>query len=275
MPPLPLLPEDCLLATLELNLDGGDNTVFLKGGDGTGAALCDLFDPFGDPLLFTYPFQVDTIFGPVDNPRPVTIITGPGNDNIVGSECSDTIQSGGGNDFVDGNGPDVADFNCFQDDILAEYTLGDFGIGDLLDLSDITVDVTVVVNEDGSLTITGLTGVTVVGVEGIITGSGNDTLTGNSQGNLLGGGAGNDTISGLDGDDVLLGGDGDDTLLGGLVDDCVIRCAVNDILDENAPLHADGEPTYSRWLRRGCARLRPARPVRLRCAHDSTVFTSV
>ena len=35
------------------------------------------------------------------------IVTGPGNDNIVGTECSDTIRPGGGNDFVDGNGPDV------------------------------------------------------------------------------------------------------------------------------------------------------------------------
>ena len=31
---------------LELNLDGGDNMVFLKGGDGTGAAICDVI--FGD-----------------------------------------------------------------------------------------------------------------------------------------------------------------------------------------------------------------------------------
>ena len=84
----------------------------------------------------------------------------------------------------------------------------------------------------------------MIGIEGIITGSGNDTLTGNSLSNLLGGGAGNDTISGLGGDDVLLGGDGDDTLLGGLGNDCVIGGAGNDILDENAPVDADGVPTY-------------------------------
>ena len=98
-------------------------------------------------------------------------------------------------------------------------------------------------NEDGTITITGSTTV-VIGIEGIITGSGNDTLTGNSFSNLLGGGAGNDTISGLGGSDVLLGGDGDDTLLGGLGNDCVIGGAGNDTLDENAPVDADGVPTY-------------------------------
>ncbi len=98
-------------------------------------------------------------------------------------------------------------------------------------------------NEDGTITITGSTTV-VIGIEGIITGSGNDTLTGNSLSNLLGGGAGNDTISGLGGSDVLLGGDGDDTLLGGLGNDCVVGGAGNDILDENAPVDADGVPTY-------------------------------
>ena len=40
------------------------------------------------------------------------------------------------------------------------------------------------------------------------------------------------------------GGGGDDTLAGGLGDDCVVGGAGNDILDENAPLKADGTPDY-------------------------------
>ena len=55
-----------------------------------------------------------------DNPLPVTDRHGFGDDNDHREECSDTIRPGGGNDFVDGNGPDVAGLNCFQDDILAE-----------------------------------------------------------------------------------------------------------------------------------------------------------
>ncbi len=98
-------------------------------------------------------------------------------------------------------------------------------------------------NEDGTITITGSTTV-VIGIEGIITGSGNDTLTGNSLSNLLGGGAGNDTISGLGG-----------TMSCSAVT-VTTRCSVvwatiassvvpaTTSLDENAPVDADGVPTY-------------------------------
>ena len=147
----------------------------------------------------------------MQGPLGLTITAGSGDDDIIGGLGSDYINPGTGNDFVDGNGPNVGNFNCFQDDILGEYGLSPFFTGDIIDLSGITTDVVVVINEDGSITITGAT-VVVLGIEGIITGSGNDTLTGNSRSNLLGGGAGNDTINGLGGDDVLVGGDGDDTL---------------------------------------------------------------
>ena len=53
--------------------------------------------------------------------------TGRGNDTIIGSECSDFIQPGGGNDFVDGNGPDFAQACAFQDDILATWSFFLFG----------------------------------------------------------------------------------------------------------------------------------------------------
>ncbi len=119
--------EDCFVGALDLNLDGGDNAVFLKGGDGTGAALCDLFDPFGDPDCLSIRPGGRSIVVLVD-PRPVTIITGPGMTTSSGVSVLTRSGPGGGNDFVDGNGPDVAVFNCFQDDILAEYTLVDFAL---------------------------------------------------------------------------------------------------------------------------------------------------
>ena len=103
----------CFVWALDLQLDGGDNVVFLKGGDGTGFAICDLgINIFSDGF--------DT------NPFPVTISTGTGNDTIIGSECSDIIQPGGGNDFVDGNGPDISVACAFQDDVLGEWSFIDF-----------------------------------------------------------------------------------------------------------------------------------------------------
>ena len=99
-----------------------------------------------DPL-----FPTELVFGPLG----LTITAGSGDDDIIGGLGSDFINPGTGNDFVDGNGPNVGNFNCFQDDILGEYGLSPFFTGDIIDLSGITTDVTVVINEDGSITITG------------------------------------------------------------------------------------------------------------------------
>lgn len=52
-------------------------------------------------------------------------------------------------------------------------------------------------------------------IENAITGSGNDSVTGNSAANVLDSGGGNDTLLGHAGNDTLLGGGGEDRLEGG------------------------------------------------------------
>jgi Ca2+-binding RTX toxin-like protein len=136
------------------------------------------------------------------------------------------LIGGPGVDVVQGNGPSNP-VGCFQNDILGQYealTGGDFG--DVVDLSDEAGPLTIVFNADGSISITPSPADFVSGVEGVIGSAGNDTITGNANDNFLGGGG------------------GDDTLAGGLGDDCVVGGAGNDILDENAPLKADGTPDY-------------------------------
>lgn len=54
---------------------------------------------------------------------------------------------------------------------------------------------------------------TLIGVENIVGGSGNDTLIGDANINKLSGGLGNDTLTGGAGADELDGGDGDDTII--------------------------------------------------------------
>jgi Ca2+-binding RTX toxin-like protein len=56
---------------------------------------------------------------------------------------------------------------------------------------------------------------TLIGIENITGGSGNDTLTGDQNSNRLIGGQGDDSIFGAGGDDTLEAGDGNDTLDGG------------------------------------------------------------
>ncbi|MDJ0719124.1 MAG: S8 family serine peptidase [Prochloraceae cyanobacterium] len=58
-------------------------------------------------------------------------------------------------------------------------------------------------------------GITISGVEDVITGDGNDTITGNNVNNTIEGNNGNDVLYGNNGNDVLYGGVGDDTFTGG------------------------------------------------------------
>jgi len=213
------------IAFVSVDLGGGDDYVNGKGGDGTGA-----------------PTSVDLLLN-----------GGPGDDTIIGGLGADTIIPGGGNDFVDGNAPFLADVFGLQDDVLAGWFCAAFN-ADIVDFSTETGPLTIVINADGSLAVTGVTG-TFLNVEGVIGSQGNDTITGNNNDNVLVGAGGNDTISGLGGDDCLDGDNvnlfatnagtpGDDNLAGGLGDDIVLGGPANDTLDENAPVDASGAPTY-------------------------------
>jgi Ca2+-binding RTX toxin-like protein len=97
---------------------------------------------------------------------------------LTGTEGNDVLQGGAGNDTINGgNGFDIADFTGISGDIVAD--LG--GV--------VTIDA---VNAD-----------TLTGIEGLVGGSGDDTLIGNGIANYLDGGAGENTLTGGGGDDVF------------------------------------------------------------------------
>jgi Ca2+-binding RTX toxin-like protein len=66
--------------------------------------------------------------------------------------------------------------------------------------------------------------------EAVITGSGNDTLTGSAGADSLTAGAGNDSLSGGDGNDSITGDVGNDTIDAGLGQDTVTAGAGNDLI---------------------------------------------
>jgi Ca2+-binding RTX toxin-like protein len=97
---------------------------------------------------------------------------------------------------------------------------------DTRDLSNISANTTVVLDSTGGTVINVPNGkVTLTGtVNNFTTGAGNDSISGNNNGDILDGGAGNDTIRGGTGNDFLIGGAGTDRLTGGLGDDtCIFR----------------------------------------------------
>ncbi len=156
----------------------------------------------------------------------MTAPTSGGSDLLVGGEGNDHMQGGAGDDefrFMPGWGNDIV----YEDDDNGFDTLNFRSETD-----PVTADMTVVFGNTATTATDGTNLVTHTGtfVERIITGTGNDTYTGNDEDNVMEGSEGNDTFHGGGGDDEISGGDGNDTIFGETGDDELFGNAGNDLL---------------------------------------------
>ncbi|MEK0162464.1 Hint domain-containing protein [Phaeobacter sp. A36a-5a] len=144
-----------------------------------------------------------------------TIDGGIGNDVLSGGAGADTIDGGTGDDVLDGGGgADTIDGGSGNDTLLANFGADTFIGGAGIDTYDIVNSDASYVNFNIDLTTgTDQHGNTYSGIENILGGTANDSLTGDGANNLLDGGAGADTISGGTGADSLSGGDDADTFV--------------------------------------------------------------
>lgn len=183
-------------------LEGGAGADTIDGGDGVDT----LYGDDGEDALYGGSGR-DTVYG------------GTGNDQLYGGANADALYGNAGNDTLFGGGDDGT-----GDDVL--YGGADF---DFVSYSGVAAGVTV------SLA----TGVASGGdgnqdifeIEGVIGGSGADTITGSDEANYLDGAAGADSISGGVGNDTLYGGADADTLLGGVDNDILFGGSGADSLD--------------------------------------------
>lgn len=130
---------------------------------------------------------------------------GAGNDTLTGGRLGDEFAGGTGNDTINGQGGD--------DDLT-----GDAG-ADLLDGGGQTDIVRYPIPDRVVVTLDDVAndgrpgeGDNVRAVETVITGSGDDSVTGSSANETLDGGAGNDSLNPGTGNDVVRGGAGDDLI---------------------------------------------------------------
>ncbi len=151
-------------------------------------------EPEGIPgQLFTGTAAGETLTGTADDD---TLNAGEGDDVLNGLAGNDILVVGAGTDAMDGG----AGADTYDIDNSPVNTVG------------VDVDLTA-----------GTAGVdTLVNVENVLGGDGDDTIAGTGGDNLLSGGAGNDVLTGLAGEDVLLGGLGNDTHISGEGDDILI-----------------------------------------------------
>ena len=158
----------------------------------------------------------DTLIGP--NTTNAWQITGK-NAGKVG-----TLGFTGIEDLVGGTGVDTFAFTSTGSVASINGGGAPTGQGDWLDYSSFAAKNPIAVNlATGSATgVNGGAAGSVSGIQNVTGGAGNDSLTGNAQGNILLGGGGNDTISGGSGRSLLIGDAGSDTITGGADDDILV-----------------------------------------------------
>ena len=190
---------------------GGDDTILGGGGD-------DLLDggTGNDTIEGSYGVDVirggagnDLIFGGVEDASITdlgsnTLDGGDGDDELYGADGDEVLIGGAGTNVLSGGaGSDTTDYSSHTGTITVDFVAG---------------------------TVKHATGIdTLIDVEIIVFGKGNDIIQGTDGDNSLGGGEGADRLFGLGGDDVLFGGDGNDTLHGGAGSNRLDRGAGSDV----------------------------------------------
>jgi Ca2+-binding RTX toxin-like protein len=131
----------------------------------------------------------DFIYGEIGNDR---LNGGDGNDNLLGGEGDDTLSAGAGNDVISaGSGDDIILISAT--DSGKDLINGDAG-NDTLDFTGSSLGINIDLSIAGTQTVLPTLVLTVLNLENIKGGSGDDKIAGNTQNNILSGGAGRDTF---------------------------------------------------------------------------------
>ncbi len=197
-------------------LDGGAGNDVLNGGDGMDLAY------YGNlrtaiSINLTTGLAVSSASGRDQLNSIERLITGAGNDSILGNAANNRILSGAGNDTLFGLSGD----DTLQGEGGRNYISGGLGNDHL---------------SGGGTLLGGAGNDYIKGFDeaDVLRGDdGNDTIYGGAGNDTIDGGAGNDKIWGNDGEDLLLGGTGNDTLFGNNHNDTLNGGLGDDMLEGN------------------------------------------
>ena len=176
-------------------------------------------------VMVTYGISGDGAGGPDIH---TTIIDTRDTVNPVGVSSSDYVVGTTGDDNLVGPASDyVKVYGWDGNDTLGVTVLGldagntfDGGTGtDTFRFASLTGNYKVDLAAGTFATLSGGIASTLVSIENVVAGNGNDTLNGNAGANVLTGGDGNDTLNGAGGDDTLYGLHGSDVVNGGAGND--------------------------------------------------------
>src|SRR5882672_8855562 len=217
------------------SITGGDGNDTINGGGGADTSLGGngndyIFAVIGTPesidggagidtldtTLFSGNYVVNlttglTNFAGESFINMENLISGTGSDSLTGTAGANLISGGDGNDTINGGGGADTSLGGAGND----YIFAVLGTPESIDggAGADTLDTTLFGGDYVVNLATGLTnfaGESFINMENLISGAGNDSLTGTAGANLISGGGGNDTINGGGGADTSLGGAGND-----------------------------------------------------------------
>ncbi len=195
-------------------LDGGagsDTVGYVTSGQGVQVNLATGVNHGGDAEGDTL-ISIENLHGSLLDDS----LAGDGNANrLEGDQGRDILSGGLGADILDGGaGSDTVDLGQNADDRSRNWhvSLADGYAHVVVNGVDVTED-------------------TLVSIENVTGGDGNDWLVGTSGDNILAGGAGNDVIDGQGGNDVLSGGDGNDTFNGSPGGNATVDYSIDKVWD--------------------------------------------
>lgn len=197
------------------------------------------------------------------------IILGLGNDTVSARNGDDTVLGGNGDDLIFANGGGINDVSggngddrifssgsgSYRGDAGNDTIFSGVGLSETLDGGgdDDTLNTNASTVDYNINLVTGVTNFapeSFINFENILTGTGNDTITGTSGANLINTGAGNDSIDGGLGADTIFAGDGDDivTSANNSSDNRVFGGAGNDVITSSGRGEYFGEAGDDRLI---------------------------
>ncbi|WP_439595147.1 hypothetical protein [Falsiroseomonas sp.] len=217
-------------------LTGGMASDYISGRDGddllVGGAGADTLDGGNGIDAVDYSDSAEGLFIDLSTGKQA-VLSAPdvavdslvGIEVVNGSEQGDFIYGDGQkNTLLGGDGDDVLDGEAGDDLILGGLGADEISGGEGFDLAGYGQDtVGVTVSLASGVGLGGAAeGDQLFDFEGLLGGSGTDSLTGDEAANLLSGDEGADTLTGAGGADSLVGGCGNDLLLGGAGGDSLV-----------------------------------------------------
>ena len=183
--------------------DAAENEINYSGDDLNAMDMASAIN-----VLFQNEVSEDLIAGADD--RDHLFGSHDADDTLYGGGSDDKLLGGGGDDLLDaGSGNDTLDGGEGRDRfITTSRRLSGF-------LSQLERDHVLVNLTEGTAISAGLGTNTLVAIEDILSGAGDDRLTGSHEDNRIDAGEGDDTLHGAGGNDTLRGEHGSDLLVGG------------------------------------------------------------